>query len=158
MNPILPLLSLVAPAYSVDSVHKLVLEKESAPAASRDVTYLHGFRSPSIGIEFRRGRIGYHAGLYTTIFGDDDSKSTEFLKIGNTFYFGKADDKFEFFAGTAFVRGLNRRYEDRNGNFFEVGGRAALGRGFELRLGVGLLVAPSRKPEFNPTIGLSYRL
>lgn len=141
---------------SLVSLSGPLLETPSTP--SKDTIYLHGFRSPSIGVEYRKGKMGTHLGLYTTIFGDDDSKSTEFIKLGNTFYFGKAEDKFEFFAGTAYVRGLNRRYEDRNGNFFELGGRADLGKGFEFRLGVGLLVAPSRKPEFNPTIGLSYRL
>ena len=121
------------------------------------LVYLHGFRSPSIGAEVRNQHLGIHLGLYTTILGDEDNKSTEFIKAGGTYYFGKSTDRQESFGGVSYLRGLNRNYEQKNAMFVEFGTRFSLGRGFDLRFGSGLLLAESNKPRYNPTIGISYR-
>lgn len=120
--------------------------------------YLHAFRSPSIGAEYRNRNFGVHAGLYTTILGSG-SNSTEFFKTGVTGYFGgRADSKFEGFASMAYVRGLNRDYRNQDGIFGEVGVRVRLVPRVDLRVGVGVLGAEGHKAKVNPTIGIGYAI
>jgi hypothetical protein len=127
--------------------------QEPAPT---DTLYVHGFRSPSIGLEYRRNDLGLHAGLYTTIL-NSGGDSTEFIKTGLTHYFrlGK-NRRREFYVGASYLRGLNRDYDNRNAVMLEQGTVFTLGKRFELRLGGGLLAAEGRKTKLNPTIGISW--
>ncbi|MFZ4509185.1 MAG: hypothetical protein ACOYON_15975 [Fimbriimonas sp.] len=142
------------------AIAALVVVSAIASAQSNaNKLYIHGFRAPSTGLEYRSGQIGLHAGLYTTIL-DSREKSTEFLKIGATYYYRFSNQpqfaRFESYLSAAYVRGLNRDYDKKDGGFFESGVSYQIGRGFEARLGTGLLVAKGFKPELNPTVGLTY--
>jgi hypothetical protein len=53
------------------------------------ILYIHTFRSPSIGLEYRRGNIGLHSGLYLTNL--SRSETTRFQKTGVTAYFPQLD-------------------------------------------------------------------
>jgi len=130
-------------------------------AQSADPTlYVHAFRSPSTGLEYRHGNVGVHAGYYTTVL-DGNGDSTNFFKTGLTGYYrlskSRNFDRFESYVSIAYVRGLNRDYEQKDGLFLESGFSYDLGRNLELRLGTGILAAKGRATEVNPTIGLSYR-
>jgi hypothetical protein len=128
-----------------------------AQEVSDKTLYLHGFRSPSIGLEYRSGSVGVHAGLYTTILGKGE-KSTEFVKVGATGYWkGFLGPRFESFGGVSYVRGQNREYRKKDGLFIEQGFVYDLGKNFEFRLGTGILLAKGFKAKVNPTVGFSYR-
>jgi hypothetical protein len=122
--------------------------------------YLHGFRSPSIGIEYRRGNIGLHSGLYLTNFSLNET--TRFLKTGVTVYFPSLDlsrsGKSEAYLSAAYVRGLNRDFENRNGIFLEPGMRWQFRNRFEARLGVGILASSGQRIRVNPTPGISWSI
>lgn len=121
--------------------------------------YLHTFRSPSIGLEYRERQVGIHAGLYTTIL-ESGSKSTEFVKLGGTIYYGANGPSRgrEFFLSASYMRGQNRDYRRKDAGFVESGVRFDLKGGFEFRLGTGFLFARDRRLKVNPTIGISYRV
>ena len=123
--------------------------------------YINAFRAPSTGLEIRSGQWSAHAGIYTTILGSGE-KSTEFIKLGATYYYsllpGERFKRFESYLSVAYVRGQNRNYEKKDGGFLESGFLYRMGRGFEFRLGTGLLVANGRRAEVNPTVGISYAI
>jgi len=129
-----------------------------APAEDRQL-YLHAFRSPSIGLEYRVREVGIHAGLYTTIL-ESGAKSTEFFKLGGTLYYGANGPSRgrEFFLSAAYMRGQNRDYRRKDAGFIESGVRFDLKGGFEFRVGTGFLFARDRRLKVNPTIGISYRV
>ncbi len=143
------------------TIASLLILSSSAFAADQnpEKLYIHAFRAPSTGLEYRTGRIGVHAGVYTTILGRGE-KSTEFFKLGATYYYRLSNkrqfERFESYFSIGYVRGLNRDYSKKDGAFFESGFLYELGKGFEVRLGTGMLVAKGFRPEFNPTIGFSY--
>lgn len=101
--------------------------------------------------------MGVHAGLYTTILGER-GRSTEFIKAGVTGYYALGSRRLEGYLSVAYLRGLNRDYNNRDGIFIEHGARWALGNGLELRAGVGVLAASGRATHLNPTIGLTWRI
>ncbi|GAB4464580.1 MAG: hypothetical protein OHK0029_34670 [Armatimonadaceae bacterium] len=124
---------------------------------------VHGFRSPSIGLEYREGLLGYHAGLYPTIVDEKPgggSRTTNFLKVGVTAYVlpvrlsqGRPS---EVFVSAAYTRGLKNGWG--NGFFAETGFRWAVTSGLDLRLGVGFLFDENHAPRVNPTPGISWRI
>ncbi len=99
--------------------------QEMQTPRSQDTLYLHAFRSPLIGLEFRRGDFGLYAGRYTTIISrnsDGNSEDTWFNKIGATYYFGtpfgKQDrNRFESFVSFAYMRGTENSWRDKNAGF-----------------------------------------
>lgn len=145
---VIAIFAIYTPAYA---------QAESVSVPKQEI-YLHAFRSPSIGAEYRTGNMGFHTGLYTTILGRA-KRSTEFIKMGVTYYFGERPGRrYEPFVGLSYVRGLNRDYSGKNGAFLETGVRYRLTGQFDARLGVGVLAAQGKPVKINPTIGLSYRL
>lgn len=131
------------------------------PYVPKEEFIVHGFRSPSIGAEYRRKWIGVHAGFYSTIVSPEkgvDDKTTNFFKVGTTSYFLpfhlKADRKSELFFSSAYMRGLNQGW--KNAMMWEPGVRLALTNHVDLRLGVGLLRSKGKPFAVNPTIGVSY--
>lgn len=127
-----------------------------AQEVSDKTLYLHGFRSPSIGLEYRSGSVGVHAGLYTTILGKGE-KSTEFVKVGATGYWKGFRSTLRIVRRRLYVRGQNREYRKKDGLFIEQGFVYDLGKNFEFRLGTGILLAKGFKAKVNPTVGFSYR-
>jgi hypothetical protein len=148
----------------INSILSLVILAAATVASASEPTkqvYIHGFRSPSIGAEYRIANWGLHAGYYTTIL-ESGGKSTEFFKAGTTFYYkalpGEKFERFESFVSVAYMRGVNRGYKDKDAGFLESGFLYRLGKGFEVRLGGGLLVAKGFQPKMNPTVGISYSI
>ena len=75
---------------------------------SKNEFSVNGFRSPSIGLEYRHQGISVHAGYYITAF--EKGKTTQFFKAGATIWFlpvGKKENPSSFYAGASYLRGLN---------------------------------------------------
>ncbi len=140
----------------------------AAPPAEREVI-LHGFRSPSMGVEVKQDWIGFHVGVYPTIIDeglDGDGRTTWFAKTGLTFYPFQFDTgagrPSGFYAGMALMQGLGNAWDTSKSattggaTFFDLGFRWAAFAGFDLRLGAGLLVGFDGRTEFNFTPGFSW--
>jgi hypothetical protein len=134
---------------------------EEPPGTTDHELLLHGWRSPSIGVEYRRGFLGVHAGAYPTVISHDARGGTEttwFAKAGLTGYFLPlrltSERASTVFVSIAYLRGLNRGWDDAL--FLETGFRWAVWKGLDLRLGAGLLLAPGQSPRVNPTPGVSW--
>lgn len=123
--------------------------------------YIHAFRAPSTGFELRKGNVGIHAGYYTTIL-ESGAKSTEFWKLGGTYYYrlssSEKTSKLESYFSLAYMRGINGDYEKKDAGFLESGFSYQLGGAYEFRLGTGLLFADGFRPKVNPTVGISYTI
>ncbi|WP_309708234.1 hypothetical protein [Armatimonas sp.] len=120
---------------------------------------VNGFRSPSIGLEYRQGAYSLHTGYYTSILSQSDSRnkrSTAFIKTGVSHYFG-GDQKREWFVSAAHVRGRTEGWK-KDGAFLEAGGRWQVAKRLELRLGAGLLLVSGKPARLNPTPGISYTI
>ena len=130
-------------------------------AAPQKEILLHGFRSPSTGVEYRQGHWGIHGGLYTSILRPaEGQKATTawFAKTGATAYFLPfrlvGPRKSELFASASYLRGLNEGW--KSAVQFEPGVRFALTSHLDLRVGASLLRAQQRGWRYNPTIGVSW--
>lgn len=120
---------------------------------------INGFRSPSIGLEYREGPYSLHTGYYTTILSRSDSqknRSTAFLKTGFNHYFG-GNAKREWFVSVSHVRGLTEGWK-KDGAFLESGLRWQVAKQVELRLGAGLLLVSGKPARLNPTPGISFQI
>ena len=130
------------------------------PTARRFSTHelsVNAFRNPSIGLEYRYRALSVHAGYYPTNF--TSGRTTSFLKTGLTAWFlpaGRRANPSSFYASLAYLRGLDREYENKNGAAVDVGFRWMVWRGLNLRLGVLALKAPGESLKINPTPGISY--
>ena len=122
---------------------------------------LNLFRSPSIGLEYRRWNVSVHAGAYPTVISrnaDGDNETSWFFRAGLTHYFlghsfyGQRPS--EFFFDASYVRGLNLGHE--NGALLEVGYRWMVWSGLNLRLGAAVLLEPGEDAHFNPTPGIGW--
>jgi hypothetical protein len=122
---------------------------------------IHGFRSPSIGVELRRGWFGVHGGFYPTIISFEEGgakNNTWFLKSGVTAYVFRVSTggsrKSEVFVSASALRGLNHGW--KNAGQIEPGFRWAVTKQMDLRVGASFLVGEDRHTHINPTIGLSW--
>ena len=118
---------------------------------------VNGFRNPSIGLEYRVNHLSAHAGYYLTNF--ESGITTEFLKMGVTYWFLPVDQKeipSSFYASTSYLRGLTRDYENKNAVAVEAGFRWMISKGLNFRIGAIALAAPGESIKINPTPGLSY--
>jgi hypothetical protein len=89
---------------------------------SKNEISINGFRNPSVGAEYRYKQVSVHAGYYPTAF--KSGENTGFVKTGFTLWFlpvGKKENPSSFYAGTSYMRGLNRDYEGKNAMGFEAG-------------------------------------
>ncbi|MBC8135898.1 MAG: DUF4386 domain-containing protein [Fibrella sp.] len=140
--------------------------QETQTARPESTLYVHAFRSPLIGLEYRRSDFGIYAGRYTTIISrnsEGDSEDTWFNKIGVTYYFGtpfvkQNRSRLESFVSVAYMRGTANSWRDKNAGFIDTGVRYNLGRGFEARIGTGVLFGEGHSPRVNPTPGISYSI
>jgi hypothetical protein len=130
------------------------------PAPQKEIL-LHGFRSPSIGVEYRQGHWGIHGGAYTSILRPAKGAETAtawFAKTGVTTYFLPfhlvGPRRSELFASASYLRGLNEGW--KSAVQFEPGVRLALTKYLDVRVGASLLRAQQRGWRYNPTIGVSW--
>ncbi|MFN8343692.1 MAG: hypothetical protein U0X91_01735 [Spirosomataceae bacterium] len=124
---------------------------------SKNEISLNGFRNPSIGIEYRRHQLSFHAGYYITAL--QAGVTTKFLKTGITAWFlplGKKENPSSFYAGASYLRGINLEYNKENALGLEAGFRWMVWKGLNLRIGGIALVAKGHDVRINPTPGISY--
>ncbi|MDX2087639.1 MAG: hypothetical protein SFX73_07305 [Kofleriaceae bacterium] len=135
--------------------------------ADRELT-VHGFRSPSIGVELREKWLGFHVGLFPLIADDgvDGARTTWFLKTGLTVYpvrftLGSQRPSGPF-ASVSLLQGLNNEWNvaesvsQGTGAHGELGFRWAVGRGLDLRLGIGVAIGADRRVIVHPTPGIAW--
>jgi hypothetical protein len=122
---------------------------------------VHAFRSPSIGVEYRHGLLGYHVGVYPTIIKpteNGEAKNTLFAKTGVTAYLFEVPTggarKSEIFTSVSYLRGLNQGWT--NAVQFEPGFRWAMTKNLDFRVGASFLKGADRPLRINPTIGVSW--
>lgn len=126
------------------------------PFSSQDLS-INGFRNPSIGLEYRRGQVSFHAGYYISVLEFGDTYS--FLKTGFTFWALPVDHKHipsSLYAGASYLRGFNFEYKNKNALGVEAGFRWMIWKGFNLRIGAILLASKGLDLRMNPTPGISY--
>lgn len=135
--------------------------------AERELT-VHGFRSPSMGVELRDHWLGFHVGLFPLIADDglDGSRTTWFLKTGLTVYpvrfaLGSRRPSGPF-ASVSLLQGLNNEWNvaesvsQGTGVHGELGFRWAVGQGLDLRLGIGIAAGSEGRVIVHPTPGVSW--
>lgn len=118
---------------------------------------INGFRNPSIGLEYRRHHLSFHAGYYVTNF--ESGITTKFLKTGVTAWFlpvGKKENPSSFYAGASYLRGINLDYKNENALGLEAGFRWMVWKGLNLRIGGIAIAAKGQDLKINPTPGISY--
>jgi hypothetical protein len=122
---------------------------------------LNVFRNPSIGVEYRRGWLAGHVGMYPTIISKDetgDNETTWFAKVGVTaFFLGTSlygQRESEVYVSTSYMRGLN--HGRGNGALVDVGYRWMVWGGLNVRLGVAALLEPGHRTKINPTPGIGW--
>lgn len=118
---------------------------------------INGFRNPSIGLEYRRQHLSFHAGYYITAF--EAGVTTKFLKTGVTAWFlpvGKKENPSSFYAGASYLRGINLDYKNENALGVEAGFRWMVWKGLNLRIGGIAVATKGHDLKINPTPGISY--
>lgn len=118
---------------------------------------INGFRSPSMGIEYRYRSLSLHTGYYITAF--NGGETTRFIKTGITAWFlptGKKENPSSFYAGVSYLRGLNRDYKQQNALGVETGYRWMIWKGLNARIGVTGVTAKGHSTKINPASGISY--
>lgn len=128
-----------------------------AQAVKPQGLYLTVFRSPSTGLEFRRGAFAVNGGFYPTQLkadGQAESENASFLRFGFSAY-------LRSHGVTPFISpGLLVSLDDdwSNGIITEAGVRVPVVKWLALRGGVGVITAFNGEVRVNPTIGLDIRL
>ena len=132
-----------------------------APRTTPQELNLNLFRSPSIGIEYRRGDLAVHGGIYPTIISQDaagKNETTWFVRAGlTTFFLGHSfygQRPSEFYLSGSYLRGLN--LGRGHAALAETGYRWMVWQGINLRLGVAVLLERGRDVKVNPTPGIGW--
>lgn len=122
---------------------------------------LNLFRNPSIGLEYRRGAVAVHGGVYPTVISQDAAGSNEttwFVRAGlSTFFLGHSFNgqrPSEFYLSGSYLHGLN--LGRGHAALVETGYRWMVWQGINLRLGVAVLLERGRDVEVNPTPGIGW--
>jgi hypothetical protein len=124
---------------------------------SKNEFSINGFRSPSMGVEYRHQNVSVHAGYYITAF--ESGVTTKFFKAGATAWFlpvGKKENPSSFYAGASYLRGINLDYKDENAVSLDAGFRWMIWKGLNLRIGAIGVAAKGHDAEINPAGGISY--
>lgn len=124
---------------------------------SKNEISINGFRNPSIGLEYRRNHLSFHAGYYITAL--EAGITTKFLKTGVTAWFlpvGKKENPSSFYAGASYLRGINLEYNKENALGLEAGFRWMVWKGLNVRIGGIALISKGHDVRINPTPGISY--
>jgi hypothetical protein len=132
----------------------------SSPAAADELN-INAFRNPSIGLEYRRGAVAAHAGLYPTIISKDA------MGVNETSWFGRAGASYfllphswygqrpsEFYVSASYLRGLNLGHG--NAALVDVGYRWMVWEGLNVRLGVAMFLERGHAVKINPTPGIGW--
>ena len=119
------------------------------------------FRNPSVGLEYRWGKLAVHGGVYPTVISKDANAVNEtswFVRAGVTsFFWGHAFNgqrPSEFYASASYLRGLNLGHG--NALLSEAGYRWMVWQGINLRLGVAVMLERDHDVKVNPTPGLGW--
>lgn len=139
------------------------------PAAPLRQFSLHGFRSPSMGVELREGFLALHVGAFPLIVDsapEGGPRTTWFLKTGVTAYFLQHDfgsgRPSGLFFSASLVQGLNNDWNAASSVTGGTGVHGELGlvwaawRGLDLRIGIGALLGFDGRLNVHPTPGLSW--
>lgn len=133
----------------------------SAAAAAPNELNLNLFRNPSIGLEYRRGAVAVHGGVYPTIISRNaagDNETTWFVRTGaSLFFLGHSfygQRPSEFYVSASYLRGLN--HGRGNAGLADLGYRWMVWRGLNVRLGVAVLVERGHATKVNPTPGIGW--
>lgn len=124
---------------------------------SKQEISINAFRNPSIGLEYRYRRVSIHAGYYITAF--EKGITTKFIKTGVTAWFlptERKENPSSFYAGVAYLRGLNLDYESQNAYGLEAGYRWMIWKGLNLRVGAIAVASKGHDVKINPTPGIGY--
>jgi hypothetical protein len=124
---------------------------------SKNEFSINGFRSPSIGVEYRQKHISVHAGYYITAL--EKGVTSKFFKAGVTVWFlpvGNKQDPSSFYAGASYLRGLNLDYKNKNAAAMEAGFRWMIWKGLNARIGAIGVAAKGHDVKINPAGGISY--
>ena len=133
---------------------------------------LNGFRSPSIGLEYRVAFLSLHAGAYPTIIDEGETMkdgTTWFAKAGASVWFLPVrmlgNERSSFYGGLSYVNDFDREGWG-HGAQVEAGFRLVFFKGLFARLGASALYAPGRtcptpdcevvKVRPNPAIGWGF--
>ena len=119
------------------------------------------FRNPSIGVEYRRGSLAVHVGMYPTIISrdaDGEYETSWFAKAGVTaFFLGRSlygQRESEVYVTASYLRGLDHGHG--NAAMVDVGYRWMVWRGLNIRLGVAALIEHGHDVKINPTPGIGW--
>jgi hypothetical protein len=133
----------------------------SASAKPTQELNINAFRSPSIGLEYRRGAFAVHGGAYPTVISKDAMgvyETSWFARAGLTFHFlptsWYGQRPSEFFVSASYLRGLN--LDHGNAAIVDLGYRWMIWRGLNVRLGVAVLAERNHDVKINPTPGLGW--
>lgn len=124
---------------------------------SKNEFSINGFRSPSMGVEYRHQNVSVHAGYYITAF--ESGVTTKFFKAGATAWFlpvGKKENPSSFYAGASYLRGINLDYKNENAVAMEAGFRWMVWKGLNARIGAIGVAAKGHDVKINPAGGISY--
>jgi hypothetical protein len=136
------------------------LVRADAPddSPSKGKLIINGFRMPSIGLEYRKSALSWHAGMYPTILSKDDAGEYE------TTWFGRAGMTWWplsfLFVDASYLYGLNKDYRKDHAVILNPGLQYIFLDTVVLRLGVAALASANHSVKINPTpgIGLSFAL
>ena len=158
MNRHLFSLFLVLAASSVAVADDQPLSTTAEPRGELNVNV---FRNPSIGLEYRRGAVAVHGGLYPTIISRDEMGEFEtswFVRAGVTHFFlprsWYGQRPSELYISASYLRGLN--LDHGNAALLDVGYRWMVWRGVNLRIGAAMFLERNHPVKINPTPGLGW--
>ena len=158
MNRSLLALVLLAATTTTAVADEQQISTGSKPAEELNVNV---FRNPSIGLEYRRGPIAVHGGLYPTIISKDamgEYETSWYVRTGATAFFlpkawyGKRPS--ELYVSASYLRGLN--LDHGNAALLDVGYRWMVWNGINVRLGVAVFLERGHDVKVNPTPGLGW--
>lgn len=129
---------------------------DAAPASASDSAVrgreliVNGFRAPSMGLEYRVGRLSIHAGAYPTVINEGEALSETtawFAKAGMSVWFLPVhvlgNERSAFYAGASYLNDFGRDGWGHTAQV-EAGFRFVVYEGFFLRLGASALYSPGR--------------
>jgi len=158
MKQAITVLALLASAATAHADAEAGVSATTKPVQELNVNV---FRSPSIGLEYRRGAVSVHGGAYPTIISKDAMgahQTSWFARAGLTFHFlahsWYGQRPSELYVSASYLRGLN--LDHGNAAIVDLGYRWMIWKGLNIRLGVAVLAERKHDIKVNPTPGLGW--